>query len=82
MESMKSGMCGCMHHKMLPLFVVVFGLVFLLGNLNILTQAAVTTTWPILVMLAGLSKMMGSNCKCCSSGAGMCNCGKDGGMGK
>lgn len=77
------GVCSCPHHKMLPLFVVVFGLVFLLGDLNVLTQAAVTWTWPVLVILAGLTKMMGGGCKCCSRGAGMCmSCGKDmGGMG-
>ncbi len=77
---MKSGMCSCPHHKILPLLVVAFGLVFFLGNLNVLTQAAVTMTWPILVMATGLMKMMGGKCKCCSPGAGACmNCGKEGG---
>ncbi len=75
---MKSGMCGCMCHKMLPLFMVVFGLVFLLGNLEVLTPIAVTWTWPVLVILAGLTKMMGSRCKCCGRDMGMCmHCGKD-----
>lgn len=81
MESMKSGMCPCPHHKMLPLLLVAFGLVFFLGNLNILTQAAVTMTWPVIVMAAGLMKMMQSKCKCCSQNSGTCaNCGKDGAM--
>lgn len=81
MDSMK-GMCSCPHHKMFWIFMVVFGLVFLLGDLNVLTQAAVTWTWPVLVILAGLTKMMGSRCTCCSKDhGGVCmNCGKDGGM--
>ncbi|MBI3442926.1 MAG: hypothetical protein HY007_04105 [Candidatus Sungbacteria bacterium] len=83
MEPMKSGMCGCMCHKMLSLLVAVFGLVFLLGNLSILTQGAVMVIWPVLVIAAGLTKMMKSKCTCCSHGAGMCmNCAKDGGMNK
>ena len=83
MESMKSGMCGCMCHKMLPLLVVVFGLVFVLGNLQILTPVRVMEIWPILVIVAGLTKMMGRKCTCCSHGAAMCaNCGRNQGMGK
>ena len=80
---MKSGICRCMCHKMLSILVMVFGLVFLLGNLNVLTQGAVMYTWPVLVIAAGLTKMMKSKCKCCSHGAGVCmNCGRDMGMPK
>ena len=80
---MKSGMCSCMCHKVLPLLVVAYGLIFFLGNLNILTPGAVMYTWPVLVIAAGLTKMMKSKCTCCSHGSGVCmNCGKDTGMGK
>ena len=57
--------CGCMHHKMVPIFVVLFGLTFLLGNLNILTTVAVSYIWPLLVIVAGLTKMSSGMCKCC-----------------
>ena len=72
MESMKSNMCPCPHHKMLWILITLFGLTFLLGNLNILTQAAVTMVWPLLVMAAGLTKMMEYKCKCCPGGTGVC----------
>ena len=67
MDSMKSGMCSCPHHKMPGLLVVVFGLIFLLGYLNVLTSQAVMIAWPIVVILAGLMKLMSGRCKCCSS---------------
>ena len=80
---MKSGMCPCPHHKMPGMLMVVFGLTFLMGSLNVLTQDAVTITWPVLVILAGLMKVMERKCKCCSQNAGACmNCGKDPSMGK
>ena len=66
MEPTKSGMCACPHHKMPGVLLAVFGLVFLLGNLNILTSAAVSFAWPIVVILGGLMKMMSGKCKCCS----------------
>jgi hypothetical protein len=66
---------------MLWIVMVVFGLVFLLGDFGILTEGAVTITWPVLVMAAGLTKLMGSKCKCCSHGGGACmNCGNGGRM--
>jgi hypothetical protein len=70
MENMQSseGMkntCGCKCHKLFPVLIVLFGLTFLLGALNVLTVSAVSIIWPILVILAGLKKMMGKSCKCC-----------------
>ena len=57
--------CGCPHHKMGPTALVIFGLVFLLGNLNILTASAVSMIWPIILIVAGLMKMKSGSCKCC-----------------
>lgn len=64
-EKMKGGLCGCPHHKMFPLFVVSFGLVFLLEALDILTSAFVAIAWPIIVTAAGLMKLTEGKCKCC-----------------
>jgi hypothetical protein len=53
--------CNCGHHKVFPILVILFGLAFLLGALNILTWSFVGIAWPILVIIAGASKF----CKCC-----------------
>ncbi|MBI2888458.1 MAG: hypothetical protein HYY10_00880 [Candidatus Liptonbacteria bacterium] len=50
---------------MFPILVVLFGLTFLLGNLNILTQQFVSIAWPVIICLAGLMKLTGGGCKCC-----------------
>lgn len=59
--------CKCHHHKVLGLLVILFGLTFLLGNWGILSLTTVNLVWPMLVILAGLMKLiekMGM-CKCC-----------------
>jgi Domain of unknown function (DUF5668) len=58
--------CNCTHHKMKPILMVLFGLVFLLGTLDVLTSRTVSIVWPIIVILAGLMKLMGGRCGCCS----------------
>lgn len=55
--------CGCPHHKMVPALVVIFGLVFLLRNLDVLSSSTVDIVWPIIVGVAGLTTI--SNCSCC-----------------
>ena len=64
-EKMGMNMCKCPHHSMLPLLVIAFGAVFLLGQWNILTMAAVNTLWPLIVIAVGIMKLMGKKCKCC-----------------
>jgi len=49
------------------LFIVLIGLTFLLGALNVLTARVVEITWPILLILLGLKKMFRGMCKCCSA---------------
>lgn len=65
MGEMKGKVCACPHHKMLSLLTVVFGLVFLLGGLNVLTSQTVNIIWPILVIIAGGTKLFEEMCKCC-----------------
>lgn len=57
--------CKCPHHKAMPLGLVIIGLVFLLGYMGILSGVVVMYTWPVVLILIGLSKM--GWCKCCSS---------------
>ncbi len=60
-----AGMCKCPHHKVMPILVVIFGLVFLLGAMGTLDMRTVGIVWPIIVIVVGLMKL-GGNCKCCS----------------
>jgi hypothetical protein len=67
MEGM-SGCCSCKcpHHKVPAVLWIIFGLVFLLGALGSLAWSTINIVWPILVILFGFMKLMGSSCKCCS----------------
>lgn len=70
MENMPQGgegknLCKCPHHKMIPGLVVLFGLLFLLHALGVVTEGLVSVVWPVLVILVGLQKMMQGKCKCC-----------------
>jgi len=64
-NTMEGKKCGCMHHSMIPLFIVAFGLLFLLGQIGVFTQGFVGLAWPVLVILGGAMKMMSKKCKCC-----------------
>lgn len=60
-----SGTCTCKHHKMMPVFVILFGLLFLGGTLEWWSMNVVNMGWPVVVIAAGLMKMMEGKCKCC-----------------
>lgn len=59
------GGCGCCHHKVMPVLVTLFGVVFLLGAFEVLAADVVGIIWPIIVIVGGLSKLFGGSCKCC-----------------
>ena len=65
-NKMPGKMCGCPHHKMIPVFIVAFGLLFLFHELNVISSHALNIAWPIVVVLAGLQKMFKGVCKCCT----------------
>ncbi len=68
-EACKAGEgCCCPCHKMKAVFVFLFGLVFLLGAFDVISQHLVSIAWPIIVMLAGLKMMCKGMCKCCKEG--------------
>ena len=60
-------MCGCSHHKVVPVLVILFGLTFLLEALGFVTSGFVMIAWPVLVIAGGLMKLMSKSgmCKCC-----------------
>jgi energy-coupling factor transporter transmembrane protein EcfT len=65
MDGKMNGKCNCMHHKVVPLVIVLIGLAFLLQAFNVLTPMFVAIAWPVLVIIAGLTKLGGRSCKCC-----------------
>lgn len=69
MENMQDGknVCVCKHHKVTPVLVILFGVVFLLGNWGTLSWDTVNTIWPILVIIGGIMKWKekSNTCKCC-----------------
>ena len=77
-DDMYHGMCKCPHHKMIPAFITLIGLLFLANGLGKLSDGTLAWSWPLALVLIGLQKMFGSMCKCCGAGA-MKSCCKDGG---
>ena len=71
MQNMGMGLsknvCKCHHHKAMPVLVIVFGLLFVAGNMTWVSWEFVNMVWPILVVIAGIKKLvMGMGmCKCC-----------------
>ena len=57
--------CKCPHHKMGAVFLILFGLVFLLKNMNIIDDHMLGFAWPSILILAGITKIGSSKCKCC-----------------
>ncbi len=67
MDGQMGGVCKCPHHKILPVLVVLFGLLFLGGNLGWWGWNVVNVGWPILVIIGGAMKLGKGMCKCCSA---------------
>ncbi len=61
----KKNICSCMHHKMIPIFVILFGAAFLLLRLNVVTEEFVALAWPLIVIAAGATKLSEHKCRCC-----------------
>ena len=59
------GTCRCFHHVTIPILMILFATVFLLGYQGYISEDAVSFFWPMLVGVAGLVKLYESNCKCC-----------------
>lgn len=64
--SMSGNVCRCPHHSMLGVFVTLFGLLFLAGNLDWVGENVVSIGWPLIVLAAGLTKLVSPKCTCCA----------------
>jgi len=60
----RPGVCPCMHHRVMPILAILFGLAFLLRAFGVLSVAAISYIWPIFVILGGAFKLYGGGCKC------------------
>ena len=60
--------CGCPCHSAMGVFVILFGLTFLLQNLNVISESTAHVVWPSIIILAGLKKTFKGLCKCCHKG--------------
>lgn len=68
MGNTETGKCGCPCHRMKGVLVILFGLTFLLGALDVLSQHVVSLVWPVIIIVAGGTSMMKGMCKCCNKG--------------
>jgi len=57
--------CKCMHHKVMPMLIILFGLTFLLKELGTLSVGTANIVWPVIVIVMGCKKLMAGSCKCC-----------------
>lgn len=57
--------CSCVHHAFAPLALVLIGIAFLLNALGILSSGFLAIAWPILLIGAGVVKLLGRQCMCC-----------------
>ena len=57
--------CPC--KKMLALFLILFGLTFLLREVGGISYHVAAIAWPVIVILAGLQFLLRDMCKCCKT---------------
>lgn len=58
--------CACAHHQVVPVAIVLIGLDFLANALGLVPDALLAMTWPVLLVVAGVAKLAGPGCHCCS----------------
>lgn len=58
------GYCGCFHHKVVSLAVLLIAVAFLLQVWGLVSEVFVAWTWPILLGLAMLIKLGSGKCGC------------------
>ena len=59
--------CSCMHHKFVPLLVIIFATLFLLQAMAVVDAGTTAVVWPLIVGLAGLMKLVQGSCGCCNA---------------
>ena len=59
--------CPC--KKMPAVFLILFGVTFLLRELGVISFHTAAIVWPVIVILAGLQFLLRGLCKCCQTAA-------------
>ena len=57
--------CACPCHLMTGIFIILFGLNFLLKTLGVYGDAVSNIVWPVIIILGGLKHTFKGRCKCC-----------------
>ena len=69
MEQMGGGdmskVCNCPHHKVVPFAIMLIGLVLILEAFSIFTGMWPTVIIGAMLVVIGVVKLKGRNCKCC-----------------
>lgn len=65
--STEGGKKCCVCKKLPGLFLILFGLTFLLRETCVITPHVAALIWPVIVILGGAQVMFGGMCKCCQS---------------
>ena len=72
LKKMTGNMCMCPCHKfkktIMGVFLIVFGLIFLLNNLGYSSESFTGLAWPVLILLLGTSFIVKGffPCDCCN----------------
>lgn len=59
--------CPC--KKMPAVFLILFGLTFLLREVGSISAHSAAIAWPVIVILAGIQFLLRDMCKCCQTEA-------------
>mgnify|MGYP001572943805 CR=1 FL=1 len=62
--AMKGDMCDCKHHKLFGWLVLIIGVLYLLGDLNVISLLGWLNWWTVAFVFIGLSCL----CSCCGKG--------------
>ncbi|HYD93243.1 MAG TPA: hypothetical protein VEB18_02175 [Candidatus Paceibacterota bacterium] len=61
--------CKCTHHAIAPVAIVLIGLDFLGHAAGLISDTFLSLSWPALLVIAGLVKLAGHDCRCCAKRA-------------
>jgi hypothetical protein len=57
--------CGCHHHKVVPLAILLIGVAVLLGSFGMIVGQTVNISVAVLLIVIGGVKLASTRCKCC-----------------
>lgn len=59
--------CRCLHHKVVPLSIMLIGVVFILQQAGVVDANFTSWAWPILITAIGIMKLSRGICGCCGN---------------